>query len=154
MGPKPGKHGEKCPLKCTTKVKRDIHNIRVCWNPGEPTAHEPKRSRSKTVSWKEFSLKQQKCELKQTQLISLDFLFKRLMYSWKFYCWNIFIHSVFTLGQTELEMNSFLTPFESLGGCPFRWGLQGMMEEKLQELLSAVGQMSPLFLLFSLTLSF
>lgn len=132
-----------------------IYKIKVCWNSGttssqthKPPAHKPKRSRSKTVSWKEFSLKKQKCELKQTQLISLDFMFQRLMYSWKFYCWNTFIHSVFTLGQAELEINSFLTPFGSLGGCPFRWVLQGMMEEKLQELLSAVSQMSPLCLLF------
>lgn len=131
-----------------------MYNTRVWWKSEEPTAHKPKRSRFKTVSWEEFSLKKQKCELKQTQLISLDFMFKRLMYSWKFYCWNIFIHSLFTLGQTELEMNSFLTPCESLGGRPFRWVRQGMMEEKLQELLSAVSQMSPLFLLFSLILSF
>lgn len=127
-----------------------IYNIKVCQNSGDPTAHKPKRSRSKTASWQEFSMQKQKRELKETLPISLGFLFKRLMSSWKFYCWNIFIHSLFLhLVKQSKRWTAVLTPFENLDGCPFRWVLQGIMEEKLQELSSAVSQMSPLFLLFS-----
>lgn len=72
-----------------------IYNIKVCRNSGDPTAHKPKRSRSKTASWQEFSMQKQKHELKETLPISLGFLFKRLVSSWKFYCWNIFIRSLF-----------------------------------------------------------
>lgn len=66
--------------------------------------------------------------------IAGTFLFALLFYTWS--------------NRVKRWTAGFLL-FENLDGYPFRWVLQGMVGEKLQELLSAVSQMSALFLLFS-----
>lgn len=126
---------------------------KVCQNSRESPAHKPKRSRPKTASWQEQAISacrnrnMNSSRPKQSlwifclrdgcfpeNFIAGTFLFALLFYTWS--------------NRVKRWTAGFLL-FENLDGCPFRWVLQGMVREKLQELLSAVSQMSALFLLFS-----